>query len=142
MRCTTLPAAALGMTLTALLAVAPAYAQSNPGVEEMIRSLTPTPNGPVTRGITVGRPPPPPAPPPTISLNVLFANGSAEQFTRRDGDSVRIGRWQTAIRRQVLRAKSASLTPAGELAGFSGAAAEGSSARTTMPPVRRPGAMP
>jgi len=78
MRCTTLPAAALGMTLTALLAVAPAYAQSNPGVEEMIRSLTPTPNGPVTRGITVGRPPPPPAPPPTISLNVLFANGSAE----------------------------------------------------------------
>jgi OOP family OmpA-OmpF porin len=48
-----------------------ALAQSNPSVDEMVKSLSPTPGGPATRGIRVGRPP-------EVSLNVLFATGSAD----------------------------------------------------------------
>lgn len=64
----------------AALAATPAIAQTNPTVEEMVKSLTPQPAppaGPVTRGIRVGQPPTPSAPP-AINLNVLFATGSAD----------------------------------------------------------------
>ena len=63
------------LALLGALATAPARAQSNPSVEEMIRSLTPTPGGPATRGIHVGQQPPAA---PAVSLNVLFATNSAE----------------------------------------------------------------
>jgi outer membrane protein OmpA-like peptidoglycan-associated protein len=46
-------------------------AQSNPSVDQMVKSLSPTPGGPSTRGIRVG-------PPAEVSLNVLFATGSAD----------------------------------------------------------------
>lgn len=61
--------------LTVALTAAPAWAQHNPTVEEMVKSLSPTPGGPQTRGIRVGQPP---AAAPAVSLNVLFATGSAE----------------------------------------------------------------
>jgi OOP family OmpA-OmpF porin len=58
-----------------LIAPAPAVAQQNPTVDEMIKSLSPTPSGPTTRGMRIGQPP---APAPAVSLNVLFETGSAE----------------------------------------------------------------
>ncbi|MEJ0017404.1 MAG: OmpA family protein [Acetobacteraceae bacterium] len=74
---TTLTLAALGFATLGLagLAATPALAQGNPSVEEMVRSLTPPPPGPLTRGIRVGQPP---AAAPAVSLNILFASGSAE----------------------------------------------------------------
>jgi outer membrane protein OmpA-like peptidoglycan-associated protein len=72
-RTVALPVAVIGM-----LATAPARAQHNPSVEEMVKSLSPTPGGAPTRGLRIGQPPPAPAPAPAVSLNVLFATGSAE----------------------------------------------------------------
>jgi len=66
---------ALFLSAALSLAAAPAWAQHNPTVEEMVKSLSPTPGGPPTRGIHVGHPP---AAAPAVSLNVLFATGSAE----------------------------------------------------------------
>ncbi len=57
------------------LGTTPAWAQNNPSVEEMVRSLSPTPGGPATRGIRVGQQP---ASAPAVSLNVLFATNSAD----------------------------------------------------------------
>jgi outer membrane protein OmpA-like peptidoglycan-associated protein len=67
-------AASLAITVS-LIAAVPAVAQQNPTVDEMVKSLSPTPGGPTTRGIRVGQPP---AAAPAVSLNVLFATGSAE----------------------------------------------------------------
>ena len=69
---------ALTVGVIGVLAAVPARAQHNPSVDEMIKSLSPTPGGPQTRGIRIGQPPAPPAPAPAVSLNVLFATGSAE----------------------------------------------------------------
>jgi OOP family OmpA-OmpF porin len=66
---------AVTVAVIGVLAAAPARAQHNPSVEEMIKSLSPTPGGPPTRGIRIGQPP---APAPAVSLSVLFATGSAE----------------------------------------------------------------
>lgn len=48
-----------------------AFAQSNPSVEDIVKSLSPTPGGPATRGIHIAKPP-------EVSLNVQFATGSAD----------------------------------------------------------------
>jgi len=64
--------AALSFAVIGALVAVPARAQHNPSAEEMVKSLTPTP---LKRGIHVGQPP---APAPAVSLNVLFATGSAE----------------------------------------------------------------
>jgi outer membrane protein OmpA-like peptidoglycan-associated protein len=66
------PTIILASALSLLLAGPVAMAQSNPSVDQMVKSLSPTPGGPSTRGIRVG------APPPEVSLNVLFATGSAD----------------------------------------------------------------
>ena len=81
------------LLLISSLATAPARAQHNPSVDEMIKSLSPTPSGVQTRGIRVGPSPGTAATPapsgaagrasatshaPAVSLNVLFATGSAE----------------------------------------------------------------
>jgi outer membrane protein OmpA-like peptidoglycan-associated protein len=55
-------------------AAAPAVAQRNPSVDEMLKSLTPTPGSPPMRGIRVGKPA---GTAPSVSLNVLFDTGSA-----------------------------------------------------------------
>lgn len=56
-----------------------ARAQSNPNVDQIVKSLNPTPSGSGdTRGIRVGRPTDSAGRPAQISLNVLFATGSAE----------------------------------------------------------------
>lgn len=67
----------LALATMGAVAATPALAQQNPTVEEIVKSLTPTPAGPVTRGIRLGQPPAA-APAPAVSLNVLFATGSAE----------------------------------------------------------------
>ena len=80
---------ALSLAITGVVATAPARAQHNPSVDEMIKSLSPTPGGAPTRGIrigpspanpttTTGGPPAPRSPAPAVSLNVLFATGSAD----------------------------------------------------------------
>jgi outer membrane protein OmpA-like peptidoglycan-associated protein len=70
---------ALSFTLAGWLATPPAWAQHNPGVDEIIKSLSPAPGGAPTRGIRLGQPTAArPAPAPAVSLNVLFATGSAE----------------------------------------------------------------
>jgi OmpA-OmpF porin, OOP family len=85
---------ALSLAITGVVATAPAQAQHNPSVDEMIKSLSPTPGGAPTRGIRIGQPPASgtasapatatasapsaPAPAPAVSLNVLFATGSAD----------------------------------------------------------------
>jgi OOP family OmpA-OmpF porin len=81
---------ALSLAITGAVATAPAQAQHNPSVDEMIKSLSPTPGGAPTRGIRIGQPPASapatatasapnaPAPAPAVSLNVLFATGSAD----------------------------------------------------------------
>src|SRR4051812_10195214 len=61
---------AVAVAAGVLLAV-PAWAQANPDAGEILRLLTPSPLGIQTRGIRVGQPP-------AVSLNVLFATGSAE----------------------------------------------------------------
>jgi OmpA-OmpF porin, OOP family len=61
---------AMALAVVGALATTEARAQSNPGVDEMVKSLSPTPSGPGTRGIRVGNP--------EVSLNVVFATGSAE----------------------------------------------------------------
>ena len=66
---------ALTVGVIGVLTAVPARAQHNPSVDEMIKSLSPTPGGPQTRGIRIGQPP---APAPAVSLNVLFATGSSE----------------------------------------------------------------
>jgi OmpA-OmpF porin, OOP family len=75
MRFAVVPSIALSLTVVGVLAAGPAGAQHNPSVEEMVKSLTPTPGGAPTRGIHIGQPP---APAPAVSLNVLFATGSTE----------------------------------------------------------------
>jgi len=77
------------------LAIAPAWAQHNPSVDEMIKSLSPTPGNQATRGIRIGPSSGAAATPtpsgtgsrvqasaaaraPAVSLNVLFATNSAE----------------------------------------------------------------
>lgn len=71
---------ALSFTVAGWLATSPARAQHNPNVDEIIKSLSPTPGGaPTTRGIRLGQPTAGrPAQAPAVSLNVLFATGSAE----------------------------------------------------------------
>jgi OOP family OmpA-OmpF porin len=63
--------AAASLAVVCALSGPAARAQTNPSVEQIVKSLSPTPGGPATRGIRVGRPP-------EVSLNVLFATGSAE----------------------------------------------------------------
>jgi OmpA-OmpF porin, OOP family len=77
MRVTVVHAAALSLGLIGGFATMPALAQHNPTVEEMVKSLSPTPGGPATRGIRIGVQPAAAAAP-AVSLNVLFATGSAE----------------------------------------------------------------
>jgi len=72
MRCTLLRPVALSLVMIGAVAASPAWAQTNPGVEEIVKSLTPPP---ATRGMRIGQPP---AAAPAVSLNVLFATGSAE----------------------------------------------------------------
>jgi OmpA-OmpF porin, OOP family len=62
---------ATSLAVACALSEPAAQAQSNPSVDEILKSLTPTPGGAATRGIRVGRPP-------EVSLSVLFATGSAE----------------------------------------------------------------
>jgi outer membrane protein OmpA-like peptidoglycan-associated protein len=62
---------AASLAVACALSEPAAQAQSNPSVDEILKSLTPTPGGAATRGIRVGRPP-------EVSLSVLFATGSAE----------------------------------------------------------------
>ena len=62
----------LASAVSLLLACPIAMAQTNPSVDQMVKSLSPTPGGPSTRGIRVG------TRPPEVSLNVLFATGSAD----------------------------------------------------------------
>jgi OOP family OmpA-OmpF porin len=80
-------AVVLSLAVIGILATAPARAQHNPSVDEMIKSLSPTPGGAPTRGIRIGQPPATststatagaPATAPAVSLNVLFATGSAD----------------------------------------------------------------
>ncbi|HEY2621218.1 MAG TPA: OmpA family protein [Acetobacteraceae bacterium] len=89
MRLAALCSIALSLAITGVVASAPAQAQHNPSVDEMIKSLSPTPGGAPTRGIRIGQPPANPgtpmsappatsAPAPAVSLNVLFATGSAD----------------------------------------------------------------
>ena len=96
MRCNRILPAMLMSLVIGALAIAPAKAQHNPSVDEMIKSLSPTPSGPQTRGIriaptsgaagtathapsgTAAQASSAPARPPAVSLNVLFATGSAE----------------------------------------------------------------
>jgi OmpA-OmpF porin, OOP family len=93
MRYAVVRSVALSVAVIGVLAATPALAQHNPSVDEMIKSLSPTPGGAPTRGIRIGAPPASgstatptsasastsaPAPAPAVSLNVLFANGSAE----------------------------------------------------------------
>ena len=61
---------AMAFAIVAALGAANARAQSNPGIDEIVKSLTPTPSAPGTRGIRVGNP--------EVSLNILFATGSAD----------------------------------------------------------------
>ena len=56
MRFTLIGSAALLFAVIGGLAAAPAWAQPNPSVEEMVKSLSPTPGGPQTRGIRIGQP--------------------------------------------------------------------------------------
>lgn len=87
--------ATLTSFVIASLAAPPAWAQHNPSVDEMVKSLSPTPSSAQTRGIRIGpssgtaaAPSPSGAGmavqasaatrPPALSLNVLFATGSAE----------------------------------------------------------------
>jgi outer membrane protein OmpA-like peptidoglycan-associated protein len=62
---------AVSLVVAGALAGPLAHAQTNPSVDQMVKSLSPTPGGPATRGIRVGKPP-------EVSLNVLFATGSAD----------------------------------------------------------------
>jgi outer membrane protein OmpA-like peptidoglycan-associated protein len=88
-----LHSAMLASLVICSLATAPAWAQHNPSVDEMIKSLSPTPSGAQTRGIRIGPSPGSAATrapsgaagqasaatrAPAVSLNVLFATGSAE----------------------------------------------------------------
>ena len=72
MRLDPILSAVISLVVAGGLAGPPAHAQTNPSVDQMVKSLSPTPGGPSTRGIRVG------APPPEVSLNVLFATGSAD----------------------------------------------------------------
>jgi OmpA-OmpF porin, OOP family len=71
MRLDPILSAAISLVVVSALAGPPAHAQTNPSVDQMVKSLSPTPGGPSTRGIRVGKPA-------EVSLNVLFATGSAD----------------------------------------------------------------
>jgi OOP family OmpA-OmpF porin len=71
MRFNSILSSAASFLVVCALSGPPALAQTNPSVDQIVKSLTPTPGGPATRGIRVGRPP-------EVSLNVLFTTGSAE----------------------------------------------------------------
>ena len=76
---TTLAVAAL---LLGAGTLGPAYAQTTPNADQIVKSLTPTSNmSDATRGIRIANPSsghPAPARAPSVSLNIQFATGSAE----------------------------------------------------------------
>jgi OOP family OmpA-OmpF porin len=83
--------AAAGLVAAGMLAPVSGWAQSNPSSNEILKSLTPTGNSGLTRGIRVGpsaggasgggggsSAPGQAAPAPSVSLTVQFATGSAD----------------------------------------------------------------
>lgn len=88
--------AAAALLVGGSLGPAAGWAQSNPTADQMIKSLSPTGNmGAATRGIRLGTPPER-SQTPSVSLNILFASGSAELTPQAESALDDLGRALTA----------------------------------------------